>query len=34
MTSLIASLLVFLLDLQMSLTALRLELAQAGFEGK
>ena len=34
MASLIASLIVFLLDLQMSLTALRLELAQAGFEGK
>ena len=33
MASLIASLIVFLLDLQMSLTALRLELAQAGFEG-
>ena len=34
MASLIASLIVFLLDLQMSLTALRLELAQAVFEGK
>jgi hypothetical protein len=33
MASLIASLIVFLLDLQMSLTALRLELAQAGFDG-
>ena len=33
MTALIASLIVFLLDLQMSLTALRVELAQAGFDG-
>lgn len=32
--SLIGSLVVFLLDLQVSLTALRVELTQAGFEGK
>ena len=31
MASLIASLILFLLDLQMSLTALRVELAEAGF---
>jgi hypothetical protein len=34
MASLIASLIVFLLDLQMSLTALRVELAQAGFKAE
>jgi hypothetical protein len=34
MAALIASLIAFLLDLQMSLTALRVELAQAGFEVK
>jgi hypothetical protein len=34
MASLTASLIVFLLDLQMSLTALRVELTQAGFDGK
>jgi len=34
MASLIGSLVVFLLDLQMSLAALRVELAQAGFVGK
>jgi len=33
MASLIASLVVFLLDLQVSLTALRVELTQAGFDG-
>jgi hypothetical protein len=34
MASLIASLVVFLLDLQVSLTALRVELTQAGFREK
>jgi hypothetical protein len=34
MASLIASLMVFLLDLQVSLTALRMELHQAGFMGE
>jgi hypothetical protein len=33
MTSLIGSLIVFLVDLHVSLTALRVELAQAGFDG-
>jgi hypothetical protein len=32
--SLIGSLVVFLLDLQVSLTALRVELTQAGFDGE
>lgn len=34
MASLIGSLIVFLLDLQVSLTALRVELTQAGFDGE
>lgn len=34
MASLIGSLVVFLLDLQVSLTALRVELTQAGFDGE